>query len=99
MKFGGIPHKISYIYGDNFCLRWEKMRKIPVIAFFILLVGASIANAWQVPAPHNDVYQFTLITEEVPTPVYLTHAGDERLFVVEKTGSIRIIENDVLLET
>jgi len=31
-------------------------------------------------------------------PAYLTHAGDERLFVVEQWGQIRIIENGQLLE-
>jgi glucose/arabinose dehydrogenase len=30
-------------------------------------------------------------------PVYLTHAGDERLFVLEQRGLIRIIENGQLL--
>jgi glucose/arabinose dehydrogenase len=31
-------------------------------------------------------------------PIYLTHAGDERLFVVEQPGLIRIIEEGELLE-
>jgi glucose/arabinose dehydrogenase len=31
-------------------------------------------------------------------PLYLTHAGDDRLFVVEKEGAIRIIQNGRLLD-
>lgn len=32
-------------------------------------------------------------------PVYATHAGDDRLFVVEQPGRVRVIEDGVVLET
>ncbi|MBE2225421.1 MAG: PQQ-dependent sugar dehydrogenase, partial [Anaerolineae bacterium] len=38
-----------------------------------------------------------ILTEGLADPTYLTHAGDERLFVVEKPGRIRIIQDGTLL--
>ena len=38
-----------------------------------------------------------VITEGLIDPNYLTHAGDDRLFVVEKPGRIRIIQDGELL--
>ena len=39
-----------------------------------------------------------LITTGLIRPVYLTHAGDDRLFVVEQRGLIRIIANGELID-
>src|SRR5688500_8550971 len=38
------------------------------------------------------------VAEGFNRPLFVTNAGDDRLFVVEKAGRIRIIENDVVLE-
>jgi glucose/arabinose dehydrogenase len=38
-----------------------------------------------------------IVTEGLTDATYLTHAGDNRLFVVEKVGRIRIIQDEVLL--
>jgi glucose/arabinose dehydrogenase len=40
-----------------------------------------------------------LLTEDVNGPIYLTHAGDDRLFIVERAGRIRIFEGGVVLGT
>jgi glucose/arabinose dehydrogenase len=37
-----------------------------------------------------------IVTSGLSQPLYLTHAGDDRLFVVEKGGAIRIIRDGVL---
>ena len=47
--------------------------------------------------------EFTLALEPViegglTRPTYLTHAGDDRLFVIEQPGRIRIVENGQLLD-
>jgi glucose/arabinose dehydrogenase len=39
------------------------------------------------------------VLEGLELPTYLTHAGDDRLFIVEKTGRILIAQNGTLLET
>lgn len=54
------------------------------------------------PNPENPVTSIALqpvITEGLQQPTFLTHAFDERLFVIEQIGRIRIIENGQLLET
>lgn len=40
----------------------------------------------------------TIISEgQLTRPVYLTHAFDERMFIVEQVGTIRIVENGTLI--
>ena len=49
------------------------------------------------PAGGDPVVGFDLITNQLDDPVGLAHAGDERLFVLEQAGVIRIVEGGVLL--
>lgn len=54
------------------------------------------------PAPPDSTAEFTLIpvASGLSQPLYLTApAGDERLFVVEKTGRVRIVKNGSVLGT
>lgn len=52
------------------------------------------------PPPPVDVITLTLVANTLAEPVGLTHAGDERLFIVEKPGEIRVVdENGTLLPT
>ncbi|MCS6889926.1 MAG: PQQ-dependent sugar dehydrogenase, partial [Chloroflexus sp.] len=44
-----------------------------------------------------DDYALRRITGGLTKPVFLTHAGDARLFIVEQPGTIRIFENGRLL--
>ncbi len=39
-----------------------------------------------------------IVTSGLTHPTYLTHAGDDRLFVVEQPGRIRIVQNGQLLD-
>ncbi|MEW5756091.1 MAG: Ig-like domain-containing protein [Pseudomonadota bacterium] len=61
---------------------------------FALLCGLAVSN----PA-----FSFTINLEPLVTgldnPVVITNAGDDRLFVAEKSGTIRIIDNGDLLPT
>ncbi len=52
------------------------------------------------PVPLQPVDQIQLtpvITEGLRLPLYLTHAGDGRLFVVQQNGLVRIVQDGVLL--
>jgi hypothetical protein len=40
-----------------------------------------------------------LLTADVAQPIYLTHAGDDRLFLVEREGAIRVLEGGAVLPT
>ena len=55
------------------------------------------------PATTDSRPPFSLEVEPIASgferPVYLTHAGDDRLFVVEQEGRIWVVEDGVVLET
>ena len=55
------------------------------------------------PATIDSRPPFSLDVEPIASgferPVYLTHAGDDRLFVVEQEGRIWVVEDGVVLET
>jgi glucose/arabinose dehydrogenase len=64
--------------------------------YFVIIV-----LSFTLPLHAQDEEQFEPIIEagDLQRPVLLTHAGDERLFVIEQVGRIRIIEDGQLLET
>ena len=51
------------------------------------------------PIPEAPVTSINLVpvANGFVKPVYLTHAGDDRLFVVEQDGTIRIVQNGAIL--
>lgn len=51
------------------------------------------------PPPPSGEVQFALVAAGLDTPVALTNAGDARLFVAERAGAVRIIQNGTLLTT
>jgi glucose/arabinose dehydrogenase len=65
--------------------------------------AAPDASAPTGPAiPPNDPrisYQFSLVTNNVNRPLFVTHAGDNRLFIVEQGGRIKIWANGAISPT
>jgi len=49
--------------------------------------------------PNPDNYTWETIVTGLARPVDLKHAGDERLFIIEKVGRIRIVQNGDLLDS
>ncbi len=47
--------------------------------------------------PIDSIGLVTIVPGGLSLPLYLTHAGDERLFIVEQVGLIRVVENGQLL--
>ncbi len=84
----------------------RRMRLLKVVLMLLLGAGVSggiffsVKNLW---ASANAVawpeIELTAIVGSYSSPVHVTHAGDDsdRLFVVEKGGTIRIVKNDTLL--
>lgn len=65
-------------------------------------VATPTATPTATPVPTNPLTAVSLVPVSEGAfvrPLYLTHAGDDRLFVVEQAGVIRIIEQGQLLET
>ncbi len=77
------------------------MRSRPFTPFVVaLLLGCTDANGGAGPPPTPGTADVALATvvEGLDFPVHLSApSGDARLFVVEKSGRIRIVENDALL--
>ena len=71
------------------------MRRLLIVlcslAVTLLGLGVPVASAAGLP--------MTLVTNGLSDPVYLTNAGDDRLFVVERAGVIKIIHNDASVTT
>ena len=63
------------------------------------LPPASPTSAPQTFPPDSQAYALSLVAEGFDNPVYVTHAGDGsgRLFVVEQSGQIRIIQEGAIL--
>jgi glucose/arabinose dehydrogenase len=70
------------------------MKKLMVLILFILspLVIA-------VHAQNGSDYVLRQVAGGFTRPLLVTHAGDDRLFVVEQTGRIKIIQNGAVLST
>lgn len=73
--------------------RWLLFAVVAALA----MLGGYIYS--QVEEPINDQYQFIKISEAFERPVYLTHADDDRLFVVEKQGIVLIVQDETVLAT
>lgn len=73
------------------------MRRITFVGLALLLLLGGII----VPSHAQDPYQLALLpgTDSLVRPVFLTHAGDDRLFIVEQSGIIRIWQDGALLPT
>jgi glucose/arabinose dehydrogenase len=52
-------------------------------------------------APNDPVisYGFTTVATDLTSPIFVGHAGDERLFIVEQAGVIKIWKNGAVLDT
>ncbi len=63
------------------------------VFFWVTLLSLNLSLQAQ------EAIRLNLVTRGLSIPVYLTHAGDDRLFVIEKQGRIRIIRNGILSAT
>jgi glucose/arabinose dehydrogenase len=80
------------------------MRRIPIITLLLslcfLFLSASVNAQGGVPtAPNPALYRLVEVTRGLSQPLLVTHAGDARLFIIEKPGRIRIFQNGALLPT
>ncbi len=85
------------------------MKHLPFLTVLSILLLAACQAASPAPsaAPASStgagdtavssISLFPVVIEGLDDPLYLTHAGDARLFVVEKGGTIRIVQDGRLL--
>ncbi len=58
----------------------------------------AVSSPISVPSGAASEIALEALADGLTRPVYLTHAGDARLFVIEQPGRIRVIENGQLLD-
>jgi glucose/arabinose dehydrogenase len=77
----------------------ETMRKIAILATAVAL--AVVVAAPTGAASGSTIVELETVASGLTAPVGLTHAGDGsgRLFIVEQTGQIRIVEDGAVLAT
>ncbi len=68
-----------------------------------MLFGGIVVLAFAGFGAHHPInaqqpYQLVEVASGFSRPLYVTHAGDERLFVVEQSGKIRIVQESTILE-
>lgn len=81
--------------GTRFCPR-DPMRR-DEMAYFL---AKAYDLPFNTPPPRTGLKLDTVISSGLSQPLYLTApAGDDRLFIVEKTGKIRVYKNGSLLAT
>ncbi|MEZ4712332.1 MAG: choice-of-anchor V domain-containing protein [Caldilineaceae bacterium] len=72
---------------------------IGVTTFNVQVTGGSGGPPTVSPTPPPATLKLSPVVSGLTQPVDIQNAGDERLFVLEKAGHIRIIQNGVLLGT
>ncbi len=77
----------------------EKMRKMAILAAAVVLAVVVVVPTGA--ASETTIIELETVASGLTAPVGLTHAGDGsgRLFIVEQTGQIRIVEDGTLLAT
>jgi len=77
----------------------ETMRKMAILAAAVVLAVVVVVPTGA--ASETTIIELETVASGLTAPVGLTHAGDGsgRLFIVEQTGQIRIVEDGTLLAT
>lgn len=101
---GGLPAPVVTVEATNTFIPYVEVQPSPTASATPTLEPTTMATPQPTAAatPLSSIEAIALepvITEGLSQPTYLTHAFDERLFVLEQAGLIRIIENGQLLET
>jgi hypothetical protein len=74
------------------------LRAIYIAIIVFVLLPIAYIYLFQKPAT-SDKYEFTLYEDGLSEIVGIAHTGDDRLFILERPGLIRVIEDGTLLET
>ncbi|MCH8972154.1 MAG: hypothetical protein IH918_08760, partial [Acidobacteria bacterium] len=79
--------------------KMETMRKMAILAAAVVLAVVVVVPTGA--ASETTIIELETVASGLTAPVGLTHAGDGsgRLFIVEQTGQIRIVEDGTLLTT
>jgi glucose/arabinose dehydrogenase len=77
------------------------MKKLTLLAVLLMLSVAMVVSAappTQISAPNPAQYRLVEVATGFSKPLDLVHAGDNRLFIVEQDGRIKVLKNGVASE-
>jgi glucose/arabinose dehydrogenase len=74
------------------------MKKLALLVVFSLLLAVSGVHAQGVTPPDSSKYQWVKVVDGFQRPLFVTNAGDDRLFIVEQGGRISIFQDGKLLD-
>ncbi|MDP3914122.1 MAG: PQQ-dependent sugar dehydrogenase [Bacteroidota bacterium] len=74
----------------------KPLHRIISISFFILIFSTASCQKTQ---SENNIENMELFASGLSNPVCITNAGDNRLFVVDQAGYIRIVDSDGIVRT
>jgi glucose/arabinose dehydrogenase len=74
------------------------MKKMVLFVVFSLLLAVSGVQAQGVTPPDSSKYQWVKVVDGFQRPLFVTNAGDDRLFIVEQGGRISIFQDGKLLD-
>ncbi len=79
------------------CSRWNTLGLGSIVLLYGLWSGS--AGSMAAPSDESTVVLTPLVTEGLQKPLFLTHAGEgqDRLYVLEQPGRIRLIKDGVLV--
>jgi hypothetical protein len=72
----------------------RRVRSHPLPALVVLIASTLLS-----PGTARAQLQLELLIDAVQQPMHVTHAGDARLFIVERAGRVRVYENGALRPT
>lgn len=99
---GALPAPVVTVEATNTFIPYVEVQPSPTASATPTLEPTLTLTAEPTTTPLSPVAAIALepvITEGLTQPTFLTHAFDDRLFVVEQPGLIRIIQNGQLLAT
>jgi glucose/arabinose dehydrogenase len=99
---GDLPGPVVTLMATNTFIPYTEAQPSPTASATPTLTPTATPSATPTPtptplSPAAGIALLPIISEGLERPTFLTHAFDERLFVTEQVGRIRIIENGQLL--
>ena len=70
-----------------------------VLGVSLLLASTAVIAAQEAGTADDAIPELELVVDGLAEPVFVTNAGDDRLFVVERQGVIRIVTDGNVLDT
>lgn len=82
-------------------MKYASLRAFLIVLALLVPVAHAVVRPTESAAPANGMIRLQPVASGLSQPLDIAHAGDgsKRLFVVEKTGAVKIIQNGAVVAT